>query len=389
MKISIITPTHDAQYLSELERTIMSQTHRDWEWIILLNNGASFDCAQEPDQRIKIVDCPFTNNSVGFLKRLACMQATGDVIAEVDHDDLLTDDCLEKLAAAFEDDETGFVFSRNAKLSNDFRPYLEEYGWKHSFFFWRGKRLYAMHNQPVYPGRLGDIYFAPDHIRAWRRDVYEKIGGHNDSLKVCDDLDLMHRLYMETKFKEIEEVLYVYRINGNNTFIKNGEMIRQLNDRLYHNNIEGLCRRFAEVNGLDVIDLPSAALGDRPSLPSTAPSAALRDRKDNSVGLIKAVDVLQYVEDARGFMGEVHRVLAPGGMILTMTPSTDGRAGFQDPGVKSFWNENSFWYYTRENYARRAGVKGLFRSCRVETIYRDEEEKMDRMSYVRGDLEKI
>ena len=171
--------------------------------------------------------------------------------------------------------------------------------------------------------------------------MYEEIGGHNDSLKVCDDLDLMHRLYLVTKFKEIPEVLYIYRINGNNTFQVNGKLIRELNDRLYDQDIMALAKRFAEINSLEVVDLS----GNQPPNP---PEKGLRELPDNSVGLVIADDVLQRVADVRLLMSEIHRVLAPGGMLISRTPSTDGRGAFQDPTHVSFWNENSFWYYTRE-----------------------------------------
>jgi O-antigen biosynthesis protein len=383
MKISIITPTHDTKFLRELEETIMAQTYQEWEWIIMLNGGAGFGCAQ-PDDRIKIIECPFNSDSVGFLKHLACMQATGDVIAEVDHDDLLTPDCLAKVAKAFEEEGVGFVFSQNAKLSKDFRPYMEECGWSHKRYRWHGKSLYAMNNQPVTPGRLGHIWFAPDHIRAWRRDVYESIGGHDDSLKVCDDLDLMHRLYMVTRFKEIEEVLYVYRITGDNTYVKKGEQIREINNRLYDANILRLAERYCVINGLSIIDMGITAQRHY-----GVTAEMFKDTPDNSVGLVIASEVLQYVKDTQGVMKEIHRVLAPGGILLSNTPSTDGRAAYQDPMAQSMWNENSFWYYTRPSYARRMNNTKMFRECKLSTHYPDEFSKKHKMAYVVAHLEKI
>jgi hypothetical protein len=50
-------------------------------------------------------------------------------------------------------------------------------------------------------------------------------------------------------------------------------------------------------------------------------------------------------------MGEIHRVLAHGGWAFIEVPSTDGRGAFQDPTHVSYWNENSFWYYTQASMA--------------------------------------
>lgn len=350
----------------------MNQTYTDWQWIILLNNGAKY---VSRDPRIRIIECPFASTSVGFLKRLACMNATGEIIAEVDHDDLITPNCLEKVVKAFEDPEVGFVYSQNAKLSKDFRPYMAEYGWSHSYFTWRGVRLFAMHNQPVYPGRLGHIYFAPDHIRAWRTSVYESIGGHDDTLPVCDDLDLMHRLYKITLFKEIPEVLYLYRIDGSNTYIQRGKLIREMNTKIYDKHIEDLARRYAQINNLNVITL--------------TPEIDLSEIADASAGVVIAKDVLHYFDDTKKVMSEVHRVLAPGGMLISETPSTDGRGAFADPLARSFWNQNTFLYYMKENYARKIGNKSMFRECKLTTLCRDEKGKEQREAYVIAHLEKL
>lgn len=96
---------------------------------------------------------------------------------------------------------------------------------------------------------------------------------------------------------------------------------------------------------------------------------------DNSVGVIRAQDFLEHIPHCRdstclhpachctvGLMNEIHRVLAPDGQLLSMTPSTGGRGAFQDPTHCSFWNPNSFWYYMREEQARFVpGIKARFR----------------------------
>lgn len=393
MKLSIITPTHDTTFLKELEETILAQTYSDWEWVILLNHGAKYEAS---DQRIVINESPFESDAVGLLKRLACMQASGDIILEVDHDDLLTPDCLEKVAEAFEDPEIGFVYSTNAKLADKFRPYGAEYGWSYKIFKWRGKNLYAMDNQPLYPGRFGYIWFAPDHIRAWRKSVYEEVGGHNDSLSVCDDLDLMHRLYLKTKFHHIPEVLYIYRITKNNTFLNKNELIQNLTKKLYDENILDLAARFADLNGLKKIDLSGStekpdgftSMG-KEDADITVDLASGIPLPDCSVGVIKADNALCLIGNQQLMMSEIHRVLVPGGMLISQTPSTDGPLAFADPRYVSFWNEHSFKYWTQEKYAKQIKNTRLFRACKLKTAYPDEYSKENKIPYVIAHLEKI
>jgi glycosyltransferase involved in cell wall biosynthesis len=393
MKLSIITPTHDITFLKELEASILVQTYQDWEWVILLNHGAKYSAI---DPRIKIEVSPFESDSVGLLKRLACMQTTGEAILEVDHDDLITPDCLDKIAKAFRDPEIGFVYSTNAKLSKDFRPYGDEYGWSYGTYKWEGRHLYAMNNQPIYPGRFGYIWFAPDHIRAWRKSVYEDIGGHNDSLSICDDIDLMHRLYLKTKFLEIPEVLYIYRITKNNTFLKKGDLIQEESSRLYDENILALASRFADLNDLKKLDL--SGNGEKPAgfiSIGSEETDIIADMEigiplpDNSVGVIRADNALPFIKNKLLLMSEIHRVLAPGGMLLSQTPSTDGPGAFTDPRYVSYWNEQSFWYWTKEKYAKQIKNRNLFRVSKLKTVHPDEHYDGSQSASVIAHLEKL
>ena len=391
--ISIITPTHNPKYLKDLEKSIINQRYKDWEWIILLNNGAEY---HSDNPQIKIHKCPINSKSVGALKKYACSLATGEIIVEADHDDILMGDCLEKIKLAYDSDsDVGFVYSDNAKLSDNFVPYNSVYGWTfYKINFYR-KELFVMHTQPQYPGRLGYIWYAPDHVRSWKKSVYDSIGGHNESLEICDDLDLMHRLYLVTKFKYIPECLYVYRIDGENTWLQRNAKIQQETVRIYNEDIWKLAERFCELNDLKKIDLcggfnkPEGYISiDKFNGDITADLNEGIPLPDNSCGIVRAFDALEHLKDKQFIMSEIHRVLAPGGLLMSMTPSTDGRGAFQDPTHINFWNQNSFWYWTRPKIMKYINnEKVRFRECRLETIYPSQWHEENKISYVIADLE--
>lgn len=394
MKFSIITPSHNTKYIKELEETILSNTYTNWEWIILLNNGAKYEST---DSRIKIFESKINNGFVGALKKEACSYCTGDVIVEVDHDDLLTDDCLYELSKAYQNPKVGFVYSDNAKLSDDFVPYSSFYGWEHYIFNYKGKDLFAMKSQPIYPARIGYIWYAPDHVRSWRKDLYEMVGGHNENMDVLDDQDLMHKLYMVTEFYHIPKVLYVYRITGDNTWLQRNEKIQNLTVEIFNANITLLAERFAEKNKLMKIDLcggfnkPKGYISiDKFGGDIEADLDEGIPLPDGSCGVVRAFDALEHIKDTQHIMKEIHRVLAVGGVLISHTPSTDGRGAWQDPTHISFFNQNSFLYWTRPELAKYIrNDKWMFREGTLYTHFPSEWHKQNNVPYVMAILEKL
>jgi len=96
----------------------------------------------------------------------------------------------------------------------------------------------------------------------------------------------------------------------------------------------------------------------------------LAAQSDDSVGVIRAVDFIEHVADKVRLMNEVYRVLAVGGMFLSLTPSTDGRGAFCDPTHVSYWNELSFRYYCDENFAKYVpAITARFRQSRLLTYF--------------------
>ena len=98
---------------------------------------------------------------------------------------------------------------------------------------------------------------------------------------------------------------------------------------------------------------------------------------DASVQHIRAWDIIEHLPKPIHTMNEAWRVLAPGGTLEIVVPTTDGRGAWQDPQHVSFWNRNSFFYYTagdphRERFGRAYGIDARFEvvSERQESSWR-------------------
>ncbi len=374
MKLSIFTPTHDSRFLAEVYTSIKDQPFD--EWVILYNNGAkeiSFS-----DSRVKGIrmDLPGVSG-IGAFKRIACENCSGDILLELDHDDLLMPDAIVEVKKAFLDPSIGFVYS-NALITNmemgRLPRYDANYGWEYREISYQGHTLDEPLSFPLTPASISRIWYAPDHLRAFRKDIYQRIGGHNIDLEVLDDQDLMCRMYLETKFYHIDKALYIYRVHGDNSWLVKNKKIQDGVYPLYDKYIEPLAHKWANDLGLRKFDL-----GGRLNKVEGYTSIDLKDADicadlndrwpmpDASVGVIRAFDVFEHLKDPLHTMKELYRVLAPGGYAFIQVPSTDGRGAFQDPTHVSFWNENSFLYYTDRQWAQYIDTPVRFQAMRLFT----------------------
>lgn len=88
--------------------------------------------------------------------------------------------------------------------------------------------------------------------------------------------------------------------------------------------------------------------------------------EDGSVDYVRAHDIVEHLSDKILTMNEAWRVLKPGGIFDIIVPTTDGRGAWQDPQHCSYWNRNSFFYYTdkdphRERFGKAYGINARFR----------------------------
>lgn len=387
-KFSIITPEHNVKnmpFLMELYDSIRSQTYENWEWILYLNGKMTKDQLPKEivkNKKIVVIKEESDNSNIGYLKNKAFFSGTGDILVEADHDDILTNNCLEKLNEAFQDEEIGFVYSDNAILhmKDEFVPFNEAYGWTHKKFKWKDKELFSMNSFEPSSHSIAYIWYAPDHVRAWRKSTYHEIGGHNQELSICDDHELCIRTYLHTKMKRIPEVLYIYRITGENTWLERNEAIQIKTQELFGQYAMKLAEKDASDRKLLLVDIGGGLnpLSNYLTIDKEGAHVNWDLNKgiplpDNSVGVLNASHVLEHLKDPIFSMREIHRVLAHGGWAFIEVPSTDGRGAFQDPTHVSYWNENSFLYYTDAylaNFIRNKDIK--FQSFRCQTWFPNE-----------------
>jgi glycosyltransferase involved in cell wall biosynthesis len=370
--ISVFTPTNNTKYLGELYESLVAQTFTDWEWIVYLNGDADeMPVKALDDSRVKTFRWTGETGNIGLLKRMACVECDGSILVEVDHDDYLMPTALQKIYDAFYDhpdvslvySDCKLIDSEGSTITCSFDPV---YGWQ-----FREDGSTAISFEP-HPHNICHIWYAPNHLRAIRTEAYKAVGGYAP-LPILDDQDLMSRLYKEGRFLHIFECLYAQRIHDGNT-----QKMPEVNARIqsgtiemYHRDIESLMTVWAQRRNVRAMRLPSGT--------------SLDVMTENSFGLLVIEDLLQRM-DPLETMEKLYDVLCDGGMAMITVPSTDGRGAFQDPKHVSFWNENSFWYYTDRKYADMIGFDGRFQVSNLTTYFPSEWHKAHDISYVRANL---
>ncbi len=401
MLVSLFTPTHNTEWLLETYQSVVEQTYAHWEWVIVPNHGAMIPEGIQQDPRVRIIPAAATlSPGVGALKSFACQHCRGELLVELDHDDLLTANALDVLVRNAEQG-AGFQYSDYVNFFDDggFLIYDHQNGWDHPYLFlYKGNTHVAVRDFEPSPSSLSSLTFGPNHVRAWSRQAYDAAGGHDPDLPVVDDYDLICRTYLTgTKFVHIPEALYLYRLHGENTWKDRSGTIDQLRIQLSRKYLYSIIDEWSRRQHYSCLSLsPSSGAPERYLSLNKAEILHTQEIKhqgifipDHSVGCIRAYDFLQYLapQKINRMMDEFYRVLAPGGWLLTYTPSTDGLGAFADPSYRSFWNRGSFGRYLQQLEPKQhLPMTCRFRAHRLWDEYPTVEHQRHGMAYIRGDL---
>lgn len=415
MRIGLFTPIHklNKEELEFLCKSIKKQTKEPYMWAILLNGKA----VNQQEEILEVfreqgvysfirVEISKNENNIGKLKSECCKilieQGNCDLLVELDYDDALREDAIEKLYNAARNNPNAVFFYSNFahfKFLDDglveSRTYSRHYGWNWKKHYNEDLFGSAVLNEmlcfPALPQYLSRIESSPNHLRAFRTIPYNKINGYSN-LEVGDDHDLMCRFFLEygeKGFHHIKECLYYQRMGDTTTMTRNADIQKQVKIN-YIKYMEGLFKRWSKDNNLDMLDL-----GGRFNCPKDYKSVDLLDADyiidlnepvwknhkninnplegygplaTNSVGILRAYHLIEHLDNPINFFNEAYRILAPGGLLLLEVPSLKHPAAFADPTHKSFWDVINFAYYTNENKAKfiRPQYKGAFLPLRIE-----------------------
>ncbi|OYD93554.1 glycosyl transferase family 2 [Nostoc sp. 'Peltigera membranacea cyanobiont' 213] len=192
------TPTH---FLQEAIESVLNQVYPYWE-LCIADDSSTDNYVRETleeysskDSRIKVV-FRTENGHISRCSNSAIEIATGDFIALLDHDDLLTPDALYEIALLLnKHPEADMIYSDEDKIDET--------------------------------GKLRDPFFKPDwcpdsflsrmytcHLGTYRRALVNAVGGFRTGYEGSQDYDLVLRLTEKTtQIFHIPKILYHWRIH--------------------------------------------------------------------------------------------------------------------------------------------------------------------------------
>ena len=202
-KISIIVPVYNApiRYLEECIESVINQSYSNWELCIADDKSTdpevkeTLEKYKKIDKRIKVVYRK-ENGNISKATNSAIDISTGDFIALLDNDDVITRDALYEVAKALnEDKKIDFIYSDEDKLNSEGRrcdPYCKS--------DWSPDTI------------LSNNYIC--HLTTFSKKLLEEVGGGERSeFDGAQDYDLILRLTEKAKkIHHIPKILYHWRI---------------------------------------------------------------------------------------------------------------------------------------------------------------------------------
>lgn len=231
--ISVFTPVYrTGEKILRAFNSLRNSRYNNWEWILYDDSDDSDETwnmlkeLTQQDHRIKIFRGERNSGRVGETKFYAANLGQGQILLELDHDDEVTEDALGWIADAYiQFPDAGFYFTDCTEVYEEtgacvkYGPgFALNYG-KYRVDWYKGRSYLTHLGTNINPRTIRHIVGVPNHIRAWRSDVYREIGGHSGLMGVCDDYEIIVRTFLKTRFVRIAQLGYIQWMNsgGNNT----------------------------------------------------------------------------------------------------------------------------------------------------------------------------
>ncbi|MER6997718.1 glycosyltransferase family A protein [Streptomyces sp. NPDC000410] len=175
--VSVVIPCHDyGRYLPEAVSSVVAQTFRDWE-LVIVDDGSADNTgevaedliARHPDRRIRLIRQ--ANAGVSAARNTGIEAAAGRYILPLDADDVIAATMLEKTVAVLDGNPGVAIASTDVFTftDDDLPPQAMSF--------------------PAYSRELLLQRLIMFYCSLYRREAWQTVGGYNESMRAGEDWD--------------------------------------------------------------------------------------------------------------------------------------------------------------------------------------------------------
>jgi len=218
--VSVVMPVYNSEkYLAEAIESILAQTFNDFELIIV--DDASEDSSAaisrsyaDRDRRIQCLQLE-RNMGAASARNAGLDAARGDFIAAMDADDVCLPERFRKQLDFLQAHPEIGVVGCSLQLFGETAP-------SHTFYLYPEEHCLIIFRILCTMGSgLGGA------STMMRRDVLNAVGGYRANMRNRDDIDLWLRLARHTRFANLPDVLYLYRLHEQSYTVLAGAAVKE------------------------------------------------------------------------------------------------------------------------------------------------------------------
>jgi len=221
-KVSVIICTYNREELIKRSiKSVLSQSFTDFELIII--DDASDDKTKDVatsfnDSRIKYFKNDI-NRGISKSRNKGCQIAEGEYIAMLDSDDWwLNDDKLKRQVEYLESNPAVGLMGTGIVLYDKDNNFIKE-------------EIFSGEDNKIRKKILSKNQFAQSSV-VFRRDAYIAAGGYDESLTVCEDLDLWLKIGTKYQLANLEEAMTAYYVNPDGISKLDKKRLNKVTDQL-------------------------------------------------------------------------------------------------------------------------------------------------------------
>ena len=235
-KVSVFIPAYNCEdFIEDAIYSVMNQTYTDLE-ILVTDDGGTDKTADlvkrmaEFDSRIRFF--PKSNGGIGSACNHMLSFAKGEYALQLDGDDVLAPDTVEKMVEILDDSAIGFVYGDAFLVDKNLKFKRRSYSWSN---YDRQKMIDGgMH---VHPPRM------------FRMRDFHRTSKYDEELENAVDFDFFLKLAEVSDGYHFQRGLYLYRKHGSNT----SDVRSDKQTENTHIAIAGSVKRLGILNFVDLI----------------------------------------------------------------------------------------------------------------------------------------